>query len=89
MKVIVLQCPCGTLVTQPFAFGGASTRGRHSDAGTRLIKKHQLRDIERELVVDPFTPRSLHVFAFLLAGVQGFLKGSDSTYRVDAIAREL
>ena len=40
--------------------------------GTRFIKKHQFRDVERGLAFDPFTPRGLHVFAFLLAGVQGF-----------------
>ena len=72
-----------------FAFGGASTRACHVGAGTRFIKKHQLRNVEGRLAVDPFTPCGLHVFAFLLAGVQCFFEGSDSTYQVDAITREL
>lgn len=72
MKVVVFQCPCGTLATQRAPWGGASTRTCHVGAGARFIKKHQLRDVERGLAVDPFTPRGVHVFAFLLAGVQCF-----------------
>ena len=47
-------------------------RARHACTCPRLIQKHQLGRIQRQLIRAPLTPGLLHVGAFLLAGVQSF-----------------
>ena len=44
----------------------------HVGTGTGFIQKHQLGDIKHGLACPPLLARGLHVFAFLLAGVQSF-----------------
>ena len=54
------------------AFRCAPTGAGHVRGRTSFIEKHQLGYVKRQLMFSPLGARRLYVFAFLLAGVQGF-----------------
>jgi hypothetical protein len=54
------------------ALGGTTIASRHVGRGPGFIDKYQLFQVHRRLRFTPCAPCGLHVFALLLAGVQGF-----------------
>lgn len=66
MKLIVFQCPCGMEAIQRSPFCAPRSCGRM----TGFVQKYQLRYAKCTPTFLPLMPRFLHVFAFLLAGVQ-------------------
>lgn len=57
---------------QPFGFGRTPVTPCHIRGSPCLVDEYQPCGVKRGLIFFPFGARFLHVFALLLAGVQGF-----------------